>query len=59
MKNTNEGTWILKPNFLNCGNGIKMVGNIKKFKDDYLRLKSIAYSIKSGKVFILNEQSSG
>ena len=39
MNTKNEGIWINKPTNFNCGRGIKMITNIKKFKDDFLRMK--------------------
>lgn len=41
----------MKPHAANCGRGVKMVPNIRRFKDDFIRLKGIAYSIKMGKAF--------
>jgi len=35
----NEGIWINKPTNLNCGRGIQIITNIKRFKDDFKALK--------------------
>ncbi len=32
--------WIQKPYYANCGRGIKIVNNIKKFKDEFIRNKA-------------------
>lgn len=45
----NDGVWIFKPTQLNCGKGIKLVDDIKKFKEDFLRMKNNSSSLKFGK----------
>ncbi|EAS06053.1 tubulin-tyrosine ligase family protein (macronuclear) [Tetrahymena thermophila SB210] len=49
LNQKNTGLWINKPTNFNCGKGIQMVSDIKKFKDEFTRLKSQSYSLRQGK----------
>lgn len=40
LNTKNTGLWINKPTNFNCGRGIQMISDIKKFKDEFIRLKS-------------------
>ena len=41
-----EGNWILKPVGFNRGVGIKLINNISKLKQDFIKLKQISTQIK-------------
>ena len=45
------GLWIFKPTHLNCGKGIKVITDIKKFKEDFQKMKNNSQLIKQGKNF--------
>jgi hypothetical protein len=46
MRLKNEGIWIHKPTNANCGRGIRMVDDLKKLKEDFMKGKTIN-SLKS------------
>ncbi|KRX10650.1 hypothetical protein PPERSA_05470 [Pseudocohnilembus persalinus] len=50
----NEGIWIHKPWNLNCGGGIKMVGNLYNFKKEFQTLKQDSLAIQNGQNFYSN-----
>lgn len=44
--NQTGGLWINKPMNANCGRGIQMIADVRKFKDEFVRLKAQSFSIR-------------